>query len=129
MSTSSLGIKHVVVIGAGMIGGTLARRLAELGHDIAIANSRGPETLTALASEVGARAVTAAEAARSGEIVVVTIPQKAVNDLPADLFADVPQRSSSSTPATTIPHAMAAFLPSNRGSRKARGSRTGSAGR
>lgn len=73
-----------------MIGGTLARRLAELGHDIAIANSRGPETLTALASEVGARAVTAAEAARSGEIVVVTIPQKAVNDLPADLFADVP---------------------------------------
>ncbi|MDP3719878.1 MAG: NAD(P)-binding domain-containing protein [Acidobacteriota bacterium] len=79
------------IIGAGMIGGTLARRLAQLGHDVAIANSRGPETLTALASEVGARVVTAAEAARSGEIVVVTIPQKAVNDLPAHLFADVPR--------------------------------------
>jgi predicted dinucleotide-binding enzyme len=78
------------IIGAGMIGGTLARRLAQLGHDVAIANSRGPETLTALASDVGARAVTAAEAARSGEIVVVTIPQKAVKDLPSNLFADVP---------------------------------------
>jgi predicted dinucleotide-binding enzyme len=77
------------IIGAGMIGGTLARRLAQLGHEVAIANSRGPETLTALASEVGARAVTASEAARSGEIVVVTIPEKAVNDLPANLFAGV----------------------------------------
>jgi predicted dinucleotide-binding enzyme len=79
------------IIGAGMIGGTLARRLAQLGHDVAIANSRGPDTLTALASEVGARAVTAAEAARSGEIVIVTIPQKSVNDLPGNLFADVPR--------------------------------------
>ena len=79
------------IIGAGMIGGTLARRLAQLGHEVAIANSRGPETLTALASEVGARAVSAAEAARSGEIVVVTIPEKAVKDLPSSLFADVPR--------------------------------------
>ena len=78
------------IIGAGMIGGTLARRLAQLGHEVAIANSRGPETLAALASEVGARAVTAAEAARSGEIVVVTIPEKAVKDLPSSLFAGVP---------------------------------------
>lgn len=77
------------IIGAGMIGGTLARRLAQLGHEVAIANSRGPETLTAMASEVGARAVTVAEAAKSGEIVVVTIPEKAVNDLPSNLFADV----------------------------------------
>jgi predicted dinucleotide-binding enzyme len=79
------------IIGAGMIGGTLARRLAQLGHDVAIANSRGPETLAALASEVGARAVTVAEAARSGEVVIVTIPQKAVTNLPSNLFADVPR--------------------------------------
>jgi predicted dinucleotide-binding enzyme len=78
------------IIGAGMIGGTLARRLVQIGHDVAIANSRGPETLAELAKETGARAVTAAEAARSGEIVVVTIPQKAVKDLPSNLFADVP---------------------------------------
>jgi hypothetical protein len=78
------------IIGAGMIGGTLAKRLAQLGHDVSIANSRGPETLAALAAETGARAVTAAEAARSGEIVVVTIPERAVKELPKDLFAGVP---------------------------------------
>jgi predicted dinucleotide-binding enzyme len=78
------------IIGAGMIGGTLARRLAPLGHQIAIANSRGPDTLRELASEVGATAVTAPEAARSGEIVVITIPERSVPDLPRDLFAGVP---------------------------------------
>ena len=56
------------IIGAGMIGGTLARGLVKLGHQIAIANSRGPETLRGLAVETGATPVTAAEAARSGEI-------------------------------------------------------------
>jgi predicted dinucleotide-binding enzyme len=80
------------IIGAGMIGGTLAKRLVRLGHEVSIANSRGPETLTALAAETGARAVTAADAARSGEIVVVTMPQKAVNNLPSSLFADVPRQ-------------------------------------
>src|SRR5688572_4833357 len=82
---------RIGIIGAGMIGGTLARRLTQLGHEVAIANSRGPETLKELASEVGARAVTATEAARSGEVVIVTIPQKAVKDLPSGLFADVPR--------------------------------------
>jgi hypothetical protein len=79
------------IIGAGMIGATLARRLTALGHDVVIANSRGPETLRELAAETGARAVTAAEAARGGEIVIVTIPQRAVPDLPRDLFAGVPE--------------------------------------
>jgi 8-hydroxy-5-deazaflavin:NADPH oxidoreductase len=81
---------NIGIIGAGMIGGTLARRLSQLGHQIAIANSRGPETLRGLASEVGATPVTAHEAARSGEIVVITIPERAVPDLPRDLFAGVP---------------------------------------
>ena len=78
------------IIGAGMIGGTLARRWVKLGHHVVIANSRGAETLRELAAEVGATAVTAGEAARSGEIVVVTIPEGAVADLPKDLFAAVP---------------------------------------
>jgi predicted dinucleotide-binding enzyme len=77
------------IIGAGMIGGTLARRLVSLGHDVVLANSRGPHTIRDLAAEVGATAVTAAEAARHGEIVIVTIPQRAVADLPKDLFAGV----------------------------------------
>ena len=81
----------ISIIGAGMIGGTLARRLTALGHDVVIANSRGPESLRELATETGARAVTVAEAARGGEIVIVTIPQRAVPDLPGDLFAGVPE--------------------------------------
>jgi 8-hydroxy-5-deazaflavin:NADPH oxidoreductase len=79
------------IIGAGMIGGTLARRLTALGHKVVVANSRGPETLTQFAAETGARAGTAAEAARAGEIVIVTIPQRAVPELPHDLLAGVPQ--------------------------------------
>ncbi|HEX6926325.1 MAG TPA: NAD(P)-binding domain-containing protein [Longimicrobiaceae bacterium] len=79
------------IIGAGMIGGTLARRLTALGHEVSIANSRGPETLKELAAETGARPVTVHEAARSGEVVVVTIPQGRIPDLPKDLFEGVPE--------------------------------------
>jgi 8-hydroxy-5-deazaflavin:NADPH oxidoreductase len=78
------------IIGAGMIGGTLARRLVSLGHDVVLANSRGPNTIRDLAAEVGATAVTVEEAARHGEIVIVTIPQRAVADLPKDLSAGIP---------------------------------------
>jgi 8-hydroxy-5-deazaflavin:NADPH oxidoreductase len=78
------------IIGAGNIGGTLARRLASLGHDVAVANSRGPETLTQLAAQTGATAVTVEEAAKGRELVVVTIPLKNVPDLPAGLFDDSP---------------------------------------
>lgn len=77
------------IIGAGNIGGTLARRLTALGHEVSIANSRGPETLAGLARETGAKAVTAKEAARAGEVVVVTIPEKSIPQLPADLFEGV----------------------------------------
>jgi 8-hydroxy-5-deazaflavin:NADPH oxidoreductase len=73
-----------------MIGGTLAKRLASFGHEVVIANSRGPGTLRELAAAAGATAVTVAEAARDGEIVIVTIPERAVADLPEDLFAGVP---------------------------------------
>jgi predicted dinucleotide-binding enzyme len=84
------GAMRIGIIGAGHIGGVLARRLVKLGHQVSIANSRGPQTLRQLADESGATPVTAAEAARSGEIVIVTIPQRAIADLPKDLFAGVP---------------------------------------
>ncbi|GGV31501.1 hypothetical protein GCM10010293_32410 [Streptomyces griseoflavus] len=74
------------IIGAGNIGGNLTRRLTALGHDVSVANSRGPETLKELAEETGATPVRAAEAARGAEIVVVTVPLKAVPDLPSGLF-------------------------------------------
>jgi 8-hydroxy-5-deazaflavin:NADPH oxidoreductase len=75
------------IIGAGNIGGTLTRRLAALGHEVAVANSRGPKTLRDLAAETGASAVSVTDAARDKDLVVVTIPEKNVPDLPDDLFA------------------------------------------
>jgi predicted dinucleotide-binding enzyme len=76
------------IIGSGNIGGVLVRRLRELGHDVKVANSRGPESLADLAKETGATAATVEEAARAADVVVVTIPQAAVPDLPAGILAD-----------------------------------------
>ena len=77
------------IIGAGQIGGTLTRRLTQLGHEVSVANSRGPESLAGLAKETGAKAVTATEAAHAGEVVIVTVPEAKIPNLPKDLFAGV----------------------------------------
>jgi predicted dinucleotide-binding enzyme len=74
------------IIGAGNIGGNLTRRLTALGHDVSVANSRGPHTLTALAEETGATPVKVEYAARGAELVVITVPVKAVPDLPSGLL-------------------------------------------
>lgn len=78
---------RIGIIGAGHIGGTLTRRLTSLGHQVSVANSRGGETLSALAKETGAKPVSVSDAARSGEIVIVTIPLKNLPKLPRNLFA------------------------------------------
>jgi predicted dinucleotide-binding enzyme len=77
------------IVGAGNIGSTLARHLVALGHGVAIANSRGPDTLRAVAAQTGARAVTIDEALQSGQVVVLSIPQRAVAALPTALFANL----------------------------------------
>ena len=77
------------IIGAGRIGGALAKRFVELGHDVSIANSRGPETRRQLEKETHATAVTAEDAAHGQDVVVVTIPEKNVPRLPKDLFDGV----------------------------------------
>lgn len=81
---------RIGIIGAGQIGGTLARRFAALGHEVSIANSRGPETLAALATEIGAKAVTVEQAARAGDVVITSIPLGTTARLPAGLFDGVP---------------------------------------
>ncbi|MDQ1124625.1 NADPH-dependent F420 reductase [Microbacterium trichothecenolyticum] len=79
----------VGIIGAGHIGSALAKGFAKNGYDVVIANSRGPETLTALVASVGdrARAATAAEAAEAADIAVVTVPLKAYRDVPVEPLA------------------------------------------
>ncbi|MQY39504.1 hypothetical protein SRB17_75310 [Streptomyces sp. RB17] len=74
------------IIGAGNIGGNLTRRLTALGHDVSVANSRGPETLAELAEETGATPVRAEDAAQGAQVVVVTVPLKAVPNLPSGLL-------------------------------------------
>ena len=77
-------MKTIGIIGAGHIGSQLARLSVAHGYNVVISNSRGPETLSALVEELGpkARAATAAGAAESGDIVVVTVPLKNYRKVP-----------------------------------------------
>src|SRR5258705_6477054 len=77
------------LIGAGHIGSQIARLAIANGYNVVISNSRGPGTLSALVAELGpnARAATVAEAAQSGEIVVVTIPLKEYRTVPVEPLA------------------------------------------
>jgi len=70
------------VIGAGHVGGTLAARLVAAGHEVAISNSRGPETLQGAVD--GARPMTVEDAARFGEVIVVSIPFGRYREVPAE---------------------------------------------
>ncbi|MGD9482231.1 NAD(P)-binding domain-containing protein [Streptomyces sp. TRM70308] len=81
---------RIGIIGAGRIGSTLAGHLDRIGHEVAISNSRGPETLSGLVAELGGsvRAVTAREAAEFGEPVVVAVPYGAYRELPAEELRD-----------------------------------------
>ncbi|MDQ0190350.1 NADPH-dependent F420 reductase [Alicyclobacillus cycloheptanicus] len=81
----------IAIIGTGHIGGTLTRRLTKLGHQVSIANSRGPQTLADLAAETGATPGVPRDIVQGADIVIVTIPQKNIPNLPKDLFANVPE--------------------------------------
>jgi predicted dinucleotide-binding enzyme len=74
------------IIGAGHIGGTTARLFVDAGHEVAISNSRGPETLRDLVATLGpnARAATPVDAARFSDVVLLAIPFKDYTTLPAD---------------------------------------------
>ncbi len=77
---------RIGIIGAGNIGGTLARHFTRVGHEVAVSNSRGPETLQVLVAELGerARALTPAEAIDFGEVIVVSVPFGRFRELPRE---------------------------------------------
>jgi len=84
------GNMKIGIIGTGHIGSTLARHFTRLGYDVVMANSRGPDTLGALAKETGAKPVPVSEVPRGRDLVVVTIPEGKVPDLPQGLFQNAP---------------------------------------
>lgn len=77
---------RIGIIGAGNIGGNLAKLFVKAGHKVAIANSRAPETLESLANETGSQALSAHEAANFGEIIVVSIPLGKIGELSTSGF-------------------------------------------
>jgi hypothetical protein len=81
---------RIGIIGAGHIGGTLAKLFVDKGHEVAVSNSRGPETLASLVEELGdrAQATTAADAARFGDVGVVSVPFGRYRELPTEAVAD-----------------------------------------
>ena len=77
------------IIGAGRIGSQIAQLAIENDYNVVISNSRGPETLSALIAELGpkARAATAVEAAKAGDIAVVSVPLKSYRKVPVEPLA------------------------------------------
>ncbi len=108
---------RIAMIGAGNIGSTLARLLTQAGHEVVVANARGPETLTGLVAELGERASArrADEAAKLGDVVIVAVPFPAHRDLPVSSLAgkivvDANNDWSGGATTTSSSERFAAFL-------------------
>ena len=117
------------LIGAGHIGSQLARLAIANGYSVVISNSRGPETLSGLVAELGpkARAAAPAEAAKAGDIVVVTLPLKNYKTVPVEPLAGkvvidtnnyYPQRDGQipelDNESTTVSELLQAHLPKSK---------------
>ena len=125
----SAGMHTIGIIGAGHIGSQIARLAVANGYRVVISNSRGPDTLASLVAELGpaARAATPAEAARAGDIVLVSIPLKHYRSVPVEPVAGkivmdtnnyYPQRDGQipelDNESTTTSELLQAHLPTSR---------------
>ena len=81
---------RIGIIGAGNMGATLAAQLTRIGHQVAIANSRGPRTLAGVAAQTGATPVPLTDVTSKADVVIVAIPEKNIPGLPAGLLAALP---------------------------------------
>lgn len=79
------------IIGAGAIGGTIAKKMVDTGHSVKINNSDGAEKLKARAEELGASPATTEEAIKDVDVVILSLPTFAIPSLPKNLFANVPE--------------------------------------
>jgi len=81
---------RIAIIGAGNMGATLAARLTRLGYQVAIANSRGPQTLADVAARTGATPVPVTQVTSKADVVIAAIPEKSIPELPAGLLSAMP---------------------------------------
>ncbi|UIR22666.1 NAD(P)-binding domain-containing protein [Streptomyces spinosirectus] len=95
---------NIAIIGAGNVGGTLARRFAALGHQVRVANSHGPQSLTDLQAETGVRPVSLDEIAAGADALFVAIPLGGIPHLPEGLLADLPHDSAVVDTGNYVPH-------------------------
>jgi hypothetical protein len=77
---------RIGIVGSGKVGGTLTRRFREIGHDVAVANRRGPDSLRPLADQTGATAGTVTQVAEKSDVIVLAIPTHVVPELPGQAF-------------------------------------------
>jgi predicted dinucleotide-binding enzyme len=81
---------NIGIIGSGEMGLCLAVKLKKLGHTVSIANSRGPASLKKVTEDIGLKAVTVEEAIKNQKVIIISIPQKNIPDLPKSLFKALP---------------------------------------
>jgi predicted dinucleotide-binding enzyme len=82
---------RIGIIGVGEEGGTLVRKLAKHGHEIRMAHSKEPEAMKRLANETGAKPVEIVDIVKDVDVIFLSIPEKAIQELPHGLFKDCPQ--------------------------------------
>lgn len=82
---------NIGIIGSGEMGTCLASKFIKLGHTVSITNSRGPASLKQLTEDIGVKAVTVEEAVKNKQVIIVSIPQKNIPDLPRNLFKYLPE--------------------------------------
>jgi 8-hydroxy-5-deazaflavin:NADPH oxidoreductase len=82
---------NIGIIGSAEMGTCLASKFSKLGHTVSIANSRGPASLKQLAGEIGAEPASVEEVMKNKKVIIVSIPQKNVQDLAKKLFKQLPE--------------------------------------
>lgn len=91
------------ILGVGNIGTTLAHRLAAAGHEVKVANSRGPETIPSDALSTGASAVTATEVVTGVDVLITSVPYARVPDIKT-LVAQAPSDAVIIDTSNYYPH-------------------------
>jgi predicted dinucleotide-binding enzyme len=82
---------NIGIIGSGEMGICLASKFVKGGHSVSMANSRGPASLKQVTEDIGAKAATIEEATKDKEVIIISIPQKNIPNLPKNLFKHLPK--------------------------------------